>query len=99
MHMCSVFRLRVQLECSAAGSLVVFIASPCVAAQPSPPVCEWLLEPLQNGQLVERCVVGQSGCSSEVILDPGKGGRMRVGGGRGSRGEEGSNFLRFVSHI
>ena len=38
MHLCCVFRLRVQSEGVAAGSLVVFVASPYVAAQPSPPV-------------------------------------------------------------
>ena len=48
MHVCSVFRLRVQPEGSVAGGLVVFRAAPCVAAQPSPRVSRWRC--LRSGQ-------------------------------------------------
>ena len=40
MHVCSVFRWRVQSEGGAAGSVSVSAASPYVAAQLSPRVCE-----------------------------------------------------------
>jgi len=40
MHVCCVCRLPVQSEGVAEGTLVVFVASLYVAAQPSRPVCE-----------------------------------------------------------
>ena len=60
----SVFRLCVQSVGGAAGSLVVFVASLFVAAQPSPPVCP----PRAQGTVVQETSVKALIHSSQSML-------------------------------